>query len=246
MKSNIALGKIIFAFSLTVATAGCSSSDKKTKNTADSVETTATTTTAPATTTTETVDHPAEGSEIFKDFDWNTVPQSTAEIGAFPYISAPAGFYIGDKDSYSESKTGYSKLIDFNKLIIFSGQSFYNAEGKVAKLKFHMKDDADWNQYGFDSCVDKYLASIGAKQVGKLKLTDSQTKFLNKDNEMTIYNHIVGDPYNDPVRFYALNHPKGKIMFQIFSNTASGEAAVVQLAAFEQTIKAPKAVEALR
>ena len=60
---------------------------------------------------------------------------------------------------------------------------------------------------------------------------------------MTIHKHIVGDPYNEPVRFYALNHAKGRIMFQVFSNTATGDAAVVQLAAFEQTIKAPTAMQ---
>lgn len=221
MKTNTTLGKLFFALSLTTALASCGSSDNKGGNSADSV----TATTAPP-----TVDQSTASTETFKDFDWNTVPQSTAEIGSFPYLTAPAGFYIQEKDSYTESKTGYSHLKDFNKLIIYNGQSFYNAEGKVAKLKFRMKDEnADWNQYGFDSSVDKYLASIGAKLLGKLKLKEAQEKFLNKDDDMTIYNHIVGDPYNEPVRFYALNHSNAKIMFQVFSNTASGEIAVVEL-----------------
>lgn len=235
MKTNTTLGKLFFALSLTTALASCGSSDNKGGNSADSV----TATTAPP-----TVDQSTASTETFKDFDWNTVPQSTAEIGSFPYLTAPAGFYIQEKDSYTESKTGYSHLKDFNKLIIYNGQSFYNAEGKVAKLKFRTKDEnADWNQYSFDSSVDKYLASIGAKLLGKLKLKEAQEKFLNKDDDMTIYNHIVGDPYNEPVRFYALNHSNAKIMFQVFSNTASGEIAVVELAAFEQTIKAPNAAQ---
>ncbi len=182
--------------------------------------------------------------EAFKDFDWSSVPISTAEIGAFPYISAPSGLYIGEKDSYSKSSTGYSTLQDFNMLIIFDGMAFYKAEGKVAKMKFRMvKDNSEFDQYGFDSSMDKYLASIGAKLIGKLKLSQLQTAFLNKDDDMTVHNHIIGDPYNVPVRFYALNHSSGKIMFQVFSNTASGESAVVRLAAFEQTIKAPNAAQ---
>lgn len=241
MKTNFTPGKIFLALLLTAAMSGCGSTDKKNGDKADSVATTAP---AAAANVPAPVNQSATSTETFKDFDWSTIPQSTAEIGSFPYISAPAGFYIGEKDGYGESKTGYSHLADFNKLIIFNGQSFYNAEGKVAKLKFRMKaDGAEWNQYSFDSSVDKYLASIGAKLIGKLKLSNAQTEFLNKDDDMTIYKHIVGDPYNVPVRFYALNHPKGKIMFQVFSNTASGEAAVVELAAFEQTIKAPTAVQ---
>ncbi|WP_316813534.1 OmpA family protein [Pedobacter heparinus] len=234
MKTNTALANLFFALTLTASISSCGSGDQKQETTTDTT----------ATTTAVTPDQPATSTETFKDFDWNTVPQSTATIGAFPYLTAPDGFYVQEKDGSSESKTGYSHFKDFNKLIIFNGQSFYNAEGKVAELKFQMKgEETDWNQYKFDSSVDKYLSSIGAKLIGTLKLTDEQEKFLNKDDDMTIHHHIVGDPYNEPVRMYALNHPKGKIMFQVYSNSATGEIGVVELAAFEQTIKAPTAVQ---
>ena len=232
--------QLFFALSIMTAITGCSSSAKKNAAKGDS----STATTPPAASAPVTAAQPAANAETFKDFDWSTVPQSTAEIGAFPYLTAPATFYIQEKDSYTESKTGYSYFFDFNKLIMFNGQSFYNAEGKVAKLKFRMKDEhAEWNQYSFDSSMEKYLAGIGAKFLGKLKIGNAEKAFLNKDDDMTIYNHMVGDPYNDPVRFYALNSTKGKIMFQVFSNSASGEAGVVELAAFEQTMKAPTAVQ---
>ena len=227
------LEKILFTLSIAAVMTSCgSSSDKQTDN-EDTTEVT------PTPTVTE---QPATSTETFKEFDWSSVPQSTTEIGAFPYLTAPAGFFIQGKGGSDESTTGYSELKDFNKLIMFNGQSFYNAEGKVAKLKFSMKDkEADWNQYSFDSSVDKYLQSIGAKLLGKLQINNAQKEFLNKEDDMAIYNHIVGDPYNEPVRFYALNHSKTKIMFQVFSNSASGEIAVVELAPFEQTMKAPTA-----
>lgn len=248
MKTNLTLQKTFFSLFIAAAITGCGPADKNDADKADSAATVApapatSSTPAPETPESETADQPVANTEKFGDFDWSAVPQSTAEIGAFPYLAAPKGFYVGNKDSYDEARNGYSYLMDFNKLIIFNGQSFYNAEGKVAKLKFRMKNEAEWNQYSFDSSVDKYLAGIGAKLVGKLKLTNAQTAFLNKDDDLTIHKHIVGDPYNEPVRFYALNHPKGRIMFQIFSNTAEGDAGVVQLAAFEQTIKAPTAVQ---
>ena len=236
---NLIQRKLLFVLSLAACMSGCVSSTKKNADKEDSVPAKPSVTKAPA-----TVEQPAANTETFKDFDWSTVPQSTVDIGAFPYLSAPKGYIILDKDGYSESKTGYSYIFDFNKLIIFDGQSYYNAEGKVAKLKFRMKDEhAEWNQYSFDSSVEKYLAGIGAKLLGKLKVGNAEKEFLNKDDNMAIYDHIVGDPYNDPVRFYALNNTKGKIMFQVFSNSASGEVGVVELAAFEQTIKAPTAVQ---
>ncbi|MCD0487399.1 OmpA family protein [Pedobacter sp. MC2016-14] len=244
MRTNNMSAKFIQAIILSIVITSCGNSDNKDAH--KGTDSAAVTDSSAVTTQTQP-DQSAASTEIFKDFDWTTVAQSNAVIGAFPYISAPEGFYIQEKDSYSESKTGYSYYKDFNKLFIFNGQSFYNAEGKVAKLKFRMKgENTEWNQYKFDSSVDKYLNSIGAKLLGKLKLSDEQEKFLNKDDDMAIHNHLIGDPYNVPVRFYALNHAKGKIMFQVFSNTASAEVGVVELAAFEQTIKAPTAVEMKR
>jgi OOP family OmpA-OmpF porin len=234
MKINTTLKNLCFALMLTATITGCGSGDKKADSSTDTV----------ATTTEITSEQPASSTETFKDFDWSTVPQSNAEIGAFPFLTAPLGFIITDKGRSNESKTGYSELKDFNKLIMFTGDSFYNAEGKVGKLVFKMKEEnANWNQYGFDSSIDKYMESIGAKLIGKLKITQAQKEFLGKEDDMAIYNHMVGDPYNDPIRMYALNHRKGKIMFQVFSNSASGEVGVVELDAFEQTIKAPTAVQ---
>lgn len=230
MMNNNKLGKVLFALGVAMASCGSPSENKEgTKD--DSV------TAAPS-----MVDQPTTGTEEYKEFDWGSIAQSSSQIGDFPYLTAPAGFFIQDKGGWDESKTGYSEFKDFNKLIIYDGASFYNAEGKVAKLKFSMKEkEADWNQYKFDSSVEKYLSSIGAKLLGKLKINEAQKAFLNKEDDMTIYNHIVGDPYNEPVRFYALSHAKGKIMFQVFSNSASGEIAVVELAPLEETMKAPTA-----
>jgi outer membrane protein OmpA-like peptidoglycan-associated protein len=241
MNISSAIKKSYFPLLLSALIASCGVSTNKDKGQTITGDSAAAVTTIPAATAEQQSEITVDG---FKDFDWSTVPLSTAQIGAFPYLSAPEGLYISDKDSYGKSKTGYSYLQEFNMLIMFNGQSFYKAEGKVAKMQFRMvKDNAEFNQYGFDNSVDNYLASIGAKLTGKLKLSKAQTTFLNKDDDMTIHNHIIGDPYNVPVRFYALNHSTGKVMFQVFSNTASGEVAVVQLAAFEQTIKAPTAVQ---
>ncbi|RZJ80336.1 MAG: hypothetical protein EOO20_26075, partial [Chryseobacterium sp.] len=217
---NLTFGKIFFSLSLVALLSSCGSSSNKSDDADDSV----------ATQETVVTDEPISSTETYKDFDWSSVPQSTTAIGTFPYLTAPDGFFIQGKGGYDESKEGYSEMKDFYKLIMFNGESFYNAEGKVAKLKFSMKDkEADWNQYAFDNSVDKYLLSIGAKLIGKMKLNRAQIEFLNKDNDMTIYNHIVGDPYNEPVRFYALNRSNAKIMFQVFSNSATGEVGVVEL-----------------
>ena len=176
-------------------------------------------------------------------FDWSNVPVSNAAIGAFPFVTAPAGFVITGKGRSGVSENGMTEFQDFNKIIMYDGTGFFDAEGKKAKLYMDMaQEDAEWNQYKFDQSIDKYLESIGAKLVFNEKIPYDKLKALTVKDDMTVHNFIIGDPYNDPVREYALNHATaGKIMFQISSNTAQGEMSVVQLEGFEQTIKAPTA-----
>ena len=217
-----------------LALAACS--EKKTVDTTVAGDTTIVQT-APATETTAPM--PAG------KFDWSNVPVSNATIGAFPYLTAPAGFVI-DKNRSDAAPANTTEFKDFNKLIMYDGRGFFDAEGKWAKIKFRMADNgADWNQYKLDQSLDKYLESIGAKRIFKGQIPSEKLKSLNTEDDMTVYKFVVGDPWNsDPVRHYALNHATaGKIVFQVWSNSAEGDAGIVQLEGFEQTIKAPTASE---
>ena len=179
-----------------------------------------------------------------KDFDWSKIPNSSSEIGVFPYITAPEGFSV--RDEYGEvSKNGMTKYSDFSQLIMFNGTSFYNAEGKTSELVFIMNDrKTTFNQFKFDKSVDNYLNSIGAIALFKGQIPREKINELNKTDEYTVHKYITGDPYNSaPVRHYALNHKNGKIMFQVWSNSATGEIGIVELEGFKQTIKAPTASE---
>lgn len=93
----------------------------------------------------------------------------------------------------------------------------------------------------FDKSIADYLKSIGAVLLFKGQIPKEKIKALDGT---TIQKYIQGDPYNSsPVRHYALNHENGKIIFQVWSNTAAAEVGVVELEGFEQTKKAPTAAE---
>jgi OOP family OmpA-OmpF porin len=181
----------------------------------------------------------------FHDFDWSTTPVSNAEIGEFPYVTAPDGFIIW-KDGHNEiAENGMTKFSDFNKLIMYTGSSFFNAEGKKAELDFAMADDKiEFNQFKFDKSFDNYLESIGAKLIFKGQIPREKINELNKQEDKTVHNYIQGDPYNSsPVKHYVLNHTKGRIVFQVWSNSSRAEIGIVELEGFKQTIKAPTASE---
>ncbi len=182
---------------------------------------------------------------VFKEFDWSSIPVSDTNIGVFPYLKAPEGFIIWEDGHNDVAKNGMTNYFDYNKLIMYTGTSFFNADGKKAELDFAMSDRTiEFEQYKFDQSIDHYLKSIGAQLIFKGQIPREKIEDLNKEDDKTVFKYIQGDPYNSsPVKHYVLNHVNGKITFQVWSNSARAEIGVVKLEDFNQTIKAPTASE---
>lgn len=189
----------------------------------------------------------ASKETLFVDsFDWSKIPESSAAIGVFPYVTAPEGFVVLEDGHNDIAKNGMTNFFDFNKLMIYNGSSFFNAEGKRAALDFAMEDHkANFNQLKFDKSIDDYLKKIGAVLLFGGQIPAEKLDEINKTDEKAVYKYIqsAGSAYNSPVCNYALNHKSGKIFFQVGSNSAAAELGVVELEGFKQTIKAPTASE---
>lgn len=183
---------------------------------------------------------------FLETFDWSKIAESTADIGVFPYIAAPEGYIVKKEGSTEVAKNGMTNFFDFNKLFIYTGNSFFKAEGKKASLYLIMKDvDAEFNQLKFDKSVDDYLKKIGAVLVFEGKIPAEKLDALQQTEEKAAYKYIqsAGSPYDNSVRNYALNHKNGKIFIQLGSNSAHSEIGIIELEGFKQTIKAPTASE---
>lgn len=174
------------------------------------------------------------------EFDWSKIPQSSANIGKFPYIALPKAMKIEG----GEKNKPYSEFWDFNQLIMFDGKNVYFAEGKRAFIAAEMEDDnTDFNQFLFDKSVEKYLKKIGAVEIFSGKIPSAVTDKLNQKDDLTVHNYITGDIWNEASRQYALNHVNTRVFFQVLSHSATGEIGVVELEDFQQTIKVPTATE---
>ncbi|MFC4635326.1 OmpA family protein [Dokdonia ponticola] len=167
--------------------------------------------------------------EKAKPFSWDDIEESTADIGAYPYIQPPKGMLVDNE---------YSTYYEFDKLEFFNGNSFFVLDGKVERLKIKMEDDKEWQEYYFQKSVSDYLKSIGAQQ-----LFDSQipTEFTQKwgADPNSIYEHMnefySGDVVNYPVSLFLLKTPNKKIGFQVSSTSRS--IGIVEQKVFEQTIE---------
>ncbi|WP_308992891.1 OmpA family protein [Mariniflexile litorale] len=180
------------------------------------------------------------------EIDWSKIPESTANIGGFPYLTVPEGFVIWEEGHNEISKNGMTKFSDFSKLILFNGTSFYNAEGKKAELDVAMKErEADFNKFKLDKSLEAYLKQIGAVLLFNGQIPHEKLDKLKETDEKLVYKFIqtAGSPYDNAVKNYVLNHKNAKVCFQFGSNSASAKLGIIELEDFKQTIKAPTASE---
>ena len=158
-------------------------------------------------------------------FDWSTVPVTESDLGAFPYFTLPEGF---------KASSGRREIdLGFGKLELFIDGAFLAAEGRVKTIPVQ-PEKGDWNQYKFDTSIDKYLLGIGAKKIADGKIPNAKLKELGSDN---VGKYVTGDPYNNPIRIFAINHPPQRVFISISSSTAAAYIGIVRLEDFEQTIK---------
>ncbi|WP_442264579.1 OmpA family protein [Tenacibaculum sp. ZS6-P6] len=173
-------------------------------------------------------------SPKIKDFSWNDIPESTIDIGVYPYITPPKGMKI-------DKNTSDTKSYEFHKLEMFDGNTIINIKGRVEMMGIQMDSyKENWNQFLFDESVDEYLKSIGAVLISDKKISE---EIINSWGETPnekyahMHNFYVGDVINDKVKMYLLRTPNKKIGFQVYSNTATGNIGIVEQKDFNQTIE---------
>lgn len=181
----------------------------------------------------------AAPTTLMADLDWNTVPEATADIGAYPYFKAPDLLVVRGRGGSGVSKTGYTEEADFGKLITFTGNNFYAAEGRVTTLWFDMAEQGKtFNQYVFDKSMDSYILGTGAKLLFKGTVPREQRDELKKADPEAQYRYMVsGVDSSDPVRFYAFKQKDKKLMIQVSSNSATSYVKFVEIKDFKQTIQ---------
>lgn len=182
--------------------------------------------------------NPAAPATAFTNFDWNSVPESVADIGAYPYFKAPDLLVVQGEGGGGVSKTGYSEEAALGRVILISDNGIHEAEGRLTKMTFKMAESGKlFNQYLFDKSMDPYILSIGAKLIYKGIVSNEQREALKKADpkaEGFMVENVFG---NDPVRFYAFKQKDKKMIIQVSSNSAVSYMKFVELKEFKQTIQ---------
>ncbi|MBC7755305.1 MAG: OmpA family protein [Bdellovibrio sp.] len=232
------------ALTLTLILAACSKEDADDKVASTSTDNAATTSAPaeaakPAAESAKPVEAPADAvPNLSAELDWNTIPD-LKDIGNFPFFTAPHGLKINNE------KDGLSEFFDYEKLENYTGVGIYTTEGKLGILAFDCADGKDFNQRLFDKSIDDFIDKMGAKQIFKGEYPANETKnaaILNKLEENMWggkhgSNGLVRDGSDSPIAVYAFKNNGKNYMVDIQSNSAQGSIFIMELKAFEQTIK---------
>jgi len=191
---------------------------------------------------TENIDKPVKAKEVSvvkkkelpttkgtHTFSWNSIAESSSDIGAYPYITPPKGMIVDKQES---------KSYDFDKLEFFDGTSFFVLEGKVERMRIAMEGDKKWEGYLFEKSVSEYLKSIGAQLIFDGQIPSELTqKWGDTPNAVYAYmrKFYASDVVNKPVSMYLLKTADKKIGFQV--SLSKKTIGIVEVKEFKQTIE---------
>src|SRR5690606_20069250 len=134
------------------------------------------------------------------DFDINTIPVSTADIGDFPFFTAPEGAEYINR----------AKPVDFDFIVFVTENSIYEVEGKTFRahvLKDRKSDKKVSGRYIIKSLEAAITQAVGVK-VFEGKLTKESS---NKYAKLCTYAGSNGsiDIRNNPIATYVIRHADG-------------------------------------
>lgn len=220
MKNYVITYLLLFTIALFT---GCNSSNQSNKETEEVQE--ETTDTPPVA---ETEEYTSEQDDSV-DFDINTIPISIADIGDFPFFTAPEGAEYINR----------AKPIDFDFIVFITPNEIYEVEGKTFRAHVH-KDRKSDREISGRYLIRSFEDAI--TQAGGVKIFEGQLTKERRDKyaELCTYAGSNGsiDIWNNPIATYVIRRNDGNIYIAMDKgrgNTTSIQ--IVQEKPFEQTIK---------
>ena len=145
MKKNLSIGIVIlFAFALY----SCGEKQKKETQEAEEIEAYES----------ENSSEQTSNPNMLSSIDFDKIPESTKEIGVFPFISDLPEF-----EGYN-SATNETKDIDFDKLFFYDGKGFIPFEGKLHYRKRLIKTGETFSAYKVQKSFEDMFKEMGAEK----------------------------------------------------------------------------------
>jgi OOP family OmpA-OmpF porin len=166
-------------------------------------------------------------------FDMAKIPVSEVQLGAFPYLSLPAGY-----------KPRGEKTLEISRYPVLVGDHFQWVEGKVYDAGITNDQGKDFSLYELQKNIETLIAQTGGTKVYEGKPT-SETLEAVKDARQA-FDDSVSDLGSGTVQVYLIHQQGRDIWVQMVANDSYGAWGIVEAKPFEASAKlisaeAPKA-----
>jgi outer membrane protein OmpA-like peptidoglycan-associated protein len=163
------------------------------------------------------------------DFDINSIPVSTAEIGDFPFFTAPEGAKYINRP----------KVKDFDFIVFVTPEKVYEIEGKTFSAHVHKDRESSVEISGryLNKSFEDAILNAGGIKVFEGNLTK---ELKDKYKELATYGGSKGslDIWDEVVAMYVIRRHEGNVYIAMVKATGNSTSIqIVQEKAFEQTLK---------
>jgi len=162
-------------------------------------------------------------------FDLNSLPISSANLGDFPYLSAP-------KDTSYINRGGAK--VDFDVAYVVIDGRFVQVEGPWFGAFIHPDRGTKWAEAFVRKSYDEIIRSLGGVRVfhgsvprAEIDRVKDEPGFSKAQGALDYWN-------KNPISTYVIRRgPSAAIYIQLQTNTAGGRIQIAQTGEFEQSIQ---------
>lgn len=159
-------------------------------------------------------------------FDIQNIPLTTADIGAFPFITLPKGLKERSKPIIKK----------FDQCFFPIEGIMTPFEGKLYKVDVVSEKGEEFSKHYFERSIENYLISVGAVKVFDGEITREEYYRYTKIGSNNSNQGVIGY-FNEHIKFYVIrSKDKGNIYVQISANDLSAKLNILQEESFQQTI----------
>jgi OmpA-OmpF porin, OOP family len=160
------------------------------------------------------------------DFDWSKIAESTANIGTFPYLSAPETY------TYEYKKEINPKNIsDFDKEYFAVNGKLIAQEGKSFKARLE-KDTADgkrFNSLVVEKSYEEAILALGGVKVNNISVSNDEVKRVgDKELIQKHYGYSIDPNSLDEIKTYVIKKGDKKIWIQLGLGRESSKLAILE------------------
>lgn len=224
---------LLATLALLTSLSGCGTKDKPAEQAAATTAPAAAPPTAP---TPAAVAPAAPAADAPATFDLNSVPVSTATLGAFPYVGKLQGYKLPNPSDSAD--------FEFDRTYVYDGKNIVPVEGHVLRRQYQSANDQkETSELMKERNYENLVKTLGGVKVWAGKIPAEVIDKFGRDEYNKHSGGIEGDKQTDT---YLIRQPSKEIWIQLLPSQAGDtyyRLNVTERAAMPQRVSATPAAE---